>query len=93
MKILFFDNSFEIIERINDIPKSNRHHFPVKEPKVLCIEEFDPGNADAPCYPELGKCFVYKLSGYECGASLIISIVQFCAKFPYTIKVFENLIG
>lgn len=71
----FFDISSEIIERINDIPRTNNPHFPVKEPKVLCVEEFEPGNADAPSYPEQSKCFIYKLSRYECGASGFDAIV------------------
>ena len=68
-RVLKYKTTIEADERINNIPRTNSHHFPVKEPKVLCVEEVDPGNADAPCYPEQGKCFIYKLSRYECGAS------------------------
>lgn len=79
----FFDISSDIIERINDIPRTNSPHFPAEEPKVLCVEEFDPGNADAPCYPELSKCFVYKLSRYECGASGFDAIVVWASSHPW----------
>ena len=79
----FFDISSEIIERINALPRSYRHPFPVKEPKILFIEEFDPGNADAPCYPEMSRCFVYKLSRYECGASGFDAIVVWASSHPW----------
>ena len=79
----FFDISTEIIERINDIPRTKSPHFPVKEPKVLCVEEFDPGNADAPCYPKQSKCFIYKLSRYECGASSFDAIVVWASSHPW----------
>ena len=88
----FFDISTEIIERINDIPRTNIPHFPVKEPKVLCVEEIDPGNADAPCYPEQCKCFIYKLSRYECGASGFDAIVIWASNHPWLMVFIGGLI-
>ncbi len=79
----FFDNTQDVIEKINNIPISKMEKIRGKEPKVLCIEEFDPGNADGPMYPDWRSCFFYRIARYECGASGFDEMVIWASNHPW----------
>ena len=79
----FWDITQDIIERINNISISKMSTISQKEPNVLHIEEYNPGNADTPCYPDRSKCFMYRLTRYECGASGFNEIVIWASNHPW----------
>jgi len=88
----FFDITQDVIEKINNIPKSQKENSKGKEPKVLCIEEFDPGNADAPIYPDRKMCFIYRITRYECGASGFDAIVIWASNHPWLMVFIGGLV-
>lgn len=88
----FFDISQELIERINRIPLSQMCEEPKRDPNVFYIEEFDPGNADVPCYPEWSRCCIYRLERYECGASGYEAIVVWASNHPWLMVFIGGLI-
>lgn len=90
----FGDFVQDVIEKVKSIPVSEKSTNISYEPKVLIIQQFNPGNSDYIVYPE-DDCFFYHISRFECGASgfgAIIALTQsdpiFAAIIVETIKYF-----
>ena len=78
----FFVDEQELIRKINDIPTAEMEEKTAKEPKFLMIEEFDPGNADDASYPDISKCYFYRIERYECGASGFGTVIAWLREKP-----------
>ncbi|MBR2405607.1 MAG: hypothetical protein IKB04_00960 [Clostridia bacterium] len=69
----------ELIDKIRMIPLAKTEVVTTAEPTILRIQEYDPGNTDSAFYPDIRKCYFYKISRYERGASsfgAIIALIQ-----------------
>lgn len=82
----------EIIGKIKSIPLSKSEKEIKKEPRILKIEEFDPGNTDVPFYPDLSTCYFYRVSRYECGASSFDAMVAYIVENSILSNVVSSVI-
>lgn len=85
----FFVDEQELVRKINDIPIVEVEEKQAKEPKFLMLEEFDPGNADDASYPDVSRCFMYRIERYECGASSFGALIAWLGGNPF----FMDLLG
>lgn len=88
----FGDFEQVVINKIKAIPITNTKMVALKEPTVLKIQEFDPGNADSPFYPNINECYFYKVSRFECGASSFDAIIAYIQKDPILAGVIGSML-
>lgn len=80
-----FSDVQELIGRIESIPTAaaSMQEETGTEPCVLRIQEMNPGNADEPCYPDWDRCFLYRLTRHEQGASGFGALVVWASAHPW----------
>lgn len=83
----FFVDEQELVRKINDIPIVEVEEKQAKEPKFLMLEEFDPGNADDASYPDVSRCFMYRIERYECGASGFETLIAWLLCHPFLMNL------
>ncbi len=89
----FYPDTQDIIDRIKLIPRLQKSSNEIyKEPRILIIEEFNPGNTDDAFYPELSECYLYYVSRYECGCSSFFVFIMHDV-FPNLNSIALNIIS
>ena len=78
----YFDLCDDLIEKIRTIPNADTGEKHIRTPLLFRIRTFDPGDTDAPEYPEDDHQYLFDLSRYECGASGFEAIVFWAASHP-----------
>ena len=74
-----------VLKLIEEIPttdiaaEATRKH----EAKILIFESYDPCDIYYPIYPDMEKCYIYRLNRYECGASSMEALVVWASSHPW----------
>ena len=85
----YFIDEQELIRKINDIPMAEEENTQAKEPKFSILEELNPDNSDDASYPDISKCYFYRIERYECGASSFGALIALLRENPF----FMDLLG
>lgn len=86
----FNDEALEVVDRIKTIPAGTSAISLMKDPKIIEIQEYDPGNTDSAVYPDTKDILFFTLSRYECGASGFSATIAYIVSKPLLIGLAIN---
>lgn len=90
----FGDYVCDVVDKVRTIPQEKSKLVTTKEPSVMRIENYNPGNSDVVFYPATDDYYFYRVSRYECGASGFSSVIAYIQKDPILATIiFELLKG
>lgn len=90
---LFSDDAQHIVLKIKQIPMMTMPtRIEVIKSSFIVVEEFDPGSADSPRYPDWDSCTIYACDRFECGASSFYSFLVKIVEHPLTQGIITNFI-
>lgn len=88
---LFSNDAQDIVLKIKQIPTmKTQTRIEVIKSSFIVVEEFDPGNADSPQYPDWNSYTIYACDRFECGASSFYSFLVKIMEQPLTQGVITN---
>lgn len=90
---LFSNNAQDIVLKIKQIPRmKTQTMIEAIKSSFVVVEEFDPGNADSPQYPDWNSCTIYACNRFECGASSFYSFLVKIIEHPLTQGIIVNFV-
>ena len=88
---LFSNNAQDIVLKIRQIPETKMQtRIETIKSSFIVVEEFNPGNADSPQYPDWNSCTIYARDRFECGASGFYSFLVKIVEHPLTQGIITN---